>query len=651
MVEIVIDDQNSGVILANLPRRDLATANIGDGRHGFEFIVPTSWRDGQPHRIEVRLPDSAEHPQIESVIFNFGRVTQTIVGRVEGVRGSHLIGWVWDRSSPDSRVELDILVRDKPVTRVVANRMRGDLRRAGIGDGAHGFEWMVEPSLVDGDESVAILVKTSDTFGSQLIGRVDAGTSATQQQDNDKDSQAVTAAANLSSLEPVSQPQSTTEPLVLTVKESITRATSEEAAGNLDYAFDLLKSAVDRDPKNFEVLFRIARVTLALGNTKDAKQYAMNAFALRPNNPKPSVVLARIAEMEGERLLALKYWSNVPKTESAYFERLQKSARILVSLERLDEGCSLLRETVNLRPNDVKQRRFLAQLLDDMGDKDESLEQWRTIKRLDPSDGHAESRIKELQNLRRPPPWTIIPMRYRGAMAAMETPIVLAVGVEPMDLIASVLLARCLSDHFQHPVDLLLPLSIESALDFDREPAIRNVMFEGQYSKLIEALFVLPEYMTANTEARLPRAQMVNRFVDHHRVTTANAIERFDGYFNWLANVTGMNVTTTSRPKVAPTRMIIVSGPTDSIDLSEYLPQERIKLPVENITISESANPAELRKFHADTNSSDIVVTSNSVIANLAALRGAQTFGVVGSNFQILPPLATYVNLITSPYQ
>ena len=61
------------------------------------------------------------------------------VGHVERLCDGELEGWVMDRTSPASPVELEVLVDGEIVGTVLANRYRPDLDRAGLADGRCAF--------------------------------------------------------------------------------------------------------------------------------------------------------------------------------------------------------------------------------------------------------------------------------------------------------------------------------------------------------------------------------------------------------------------------------------------------------------------------------------------------------------------------------
>ncbi|MDA0991050.1 MAG: hypothetical protein O3A51_09900 [Verrucomicrobia bacterium] len=63
-----------------------------------------------------------------------------VVGFIDSIGGARIGGWVWNRQNPGEKVEVEIRLDNQPVETVLADRPRQDLEKAGIGDGAHGFE-------------------------------------------------------------------------------------------------------------------------------------------------------------------------------------------------------------------------------------------------------------------------------------------------------------------------------------------------------------------------------------------------------------------------------------------------------------------------------------------------------------------------------
>ncbi|HTP90835.1 MAG TPA: hypothetical protein VMJ52_03815, partial [Xanthobacteraceae bacterium] len=62
-------------------------------------------------------------------------------GFVDLIKADGIAGWAQDQDHPEAPVCLDIFAGGRPIGRVLANRYREDLERAGLGSGRHGFSF------------------------------------------------------------------------------------------------------------------------------------------------------------------------------------------------------------------------------------------------------------------------------------------------------------------------------------------------------------------------------------------------------------------------------------------------------------------------------------------------------------------------------
>ena len=89
-------------------------------------------------------------------------------GQLDGLEGATITGWAFDPANPDNPVVLDVLDGDGLIARVTANRFRGDLEAAGIGNGRHGFELRLTRGLSPATRHEIRLRRVSD--GRELTG-------------------------------------------------------------------------------------------------------------------------------------------------------------------------------------------------------------------------------------------------------------------------------------------------------------------------------------------------------------------------------------------------------------------------------------------------------------------------------------------------
>jgi glycosyltransferase involved in cell wall biosynthesis len=159
-VSIVVIDNGAviGRVVADLHRPDLAEAGIGDGTHGFQFVVPGGLAPGLRHEIalfrEGDWTPLAESPAVLEPIAEDAAALRDLrgsLGHLEGcldhVSRYQISGWAKDVADNERRVALIISVNDEIIGRVLANRYRPDVEQAGYGDGKYGFEFILPSSL------------------------------------------------------------------------------------------------------------------------------------------------------------------------------------------------------------------------------------------------------------------------------------------------------------------------------------------------------------------------------------------------------------------------------------------------------------------------------------------------------------------------
>ncbi|QFU17183.1 hypothetical protein [Microvirga thermotolerans] len=91
-----------------------------------------------------------------------------IQGRLDAIESRRLYGWVWDRGQPEERLLVRVLFRGRMVASATADRPRIDLRRNGIGDGAHAFEVEL-PDGVGQDLGELEVVAVSRRTGEEIV--------------------------------------------------------------------------------------------------------------------------------------------------------------------------------------------------------------------------------------------------------------------------------------------------------------------------------------------------------------------------------------------------------------------------------------------------------------------------------------------------
>jgi hypothetical protein len=116
-----------------------------------ESIQPLSASDKGPSKTAEAGASEAPAPEQPAAAPLAPQVR--IEGYIEGVQDRRVFGWAWCRSRPAEPVEVEIRVDGKAVSAVRADRFRPDLAKAGLSEGRHGFEAILESELRAEDKS------------------------------------------------------------------------------------------------------------------------------------------------------------------------------------------------------------------------------------------------------------------------------------------------------------------------------------------------------------------------------------------------------------------------------------------------------------------------------------------------------------------
>jgi len=157
-------------VAADRYRADLEKAGIGDGRHGIDVALGEALAIDQRFEIELRCADDWSllpgSPKIiekaieecRSGVDAFGELR----GHIDDADHLRLRGWVQDVSNPTLTVALVISANDKIIGRVLANRFRDDLKKAGVGKGRHSFEFTFPGGLTRTESQMVRVQREAD---------------------------------------------------------------------------------------------------------------------------------------------------------------------------------------------------------------------------------------------------------------------------------------------------------------------------------------------------------------------------------------------------------------------------------------------------------------------------------------------------------
>lgn len=81
--------------------------------------------------------------------------SDAVEGYIDGIQHRRVFGWAWCRGRPNDPVDVEIRFDDRVLLTVRANGFRPDLAKAGLTDGRHAFEAMLENEIA-ADEKARI---------------------------------------------------------------------------------------------------------------------------------------------------------------------------------------------------------------------------------------------------------------------------------------------------------------------------------------------------------------------------------------------------------------------------------------------------------------------------------------------------------------
>jgi hypothetical protein len=128
---------------ANRPRDDLQSIGLTTTHHGFDWRIP---HHGSPFRLTARVAESEVELPGSSV-----EITSSVIyeGTVDGIVRGVLRGWAW-AWDPAISVVVEVFVDGRLCGTTPADAGRADLVMAHLGDGRHGFAWVVPEAFSDG---------------------------------------------------------------------------------------------------------------------------------------------------------------------------------------------------------------------------------------------------------------------------------------------------------------------------------------------------------------------------------------------------------------------------------------------------------------------------------------------------------------------
>jgi hypothetical protein len=176
-VTLIVDGRAVAHGVADLARPSLAQAGIGDGRHGFAIRLPATVLIRGVHTLRVEAEgaqlapaarfgaaDDDEGRELDDIQFQIDGAARrlrppAVTGRIEGIDGRVLSGWVWTPSMPVWRTGVRLLIDGSEHAQTMADLHEPTLEGARVGDGSYGFRFEL-PETIAGSPPRRVRVVT-----------------------------------------------------------------------------------------------------------------------------------------------------------------------------------------------------------------------------------------------------------------------------------------------------------------------------------------------------------------------------------------------------------------------------------------------------------------------------------------------------------
>jgi hypothetical protein len=178
-------------------------------------------------------------------------------GRLDAIENRRLFGWVWDADRPDDRLVVTVRWEGRVVATTIADRPRIDLRRNGIGDGAHSFDVELDDEAFAVRDRLTVMAASPST-GAELALQLPAAA--------ERAAEAAIAAPMSRLLDRLDVLLAAQRRIQLSQKEASDR--SSEVADNatrlVSLASELTESNVAAQASQAEIIHRLSEIDVFL---------------------------------------------------------------------------------------------------------------------------------------------------------------------------------------------------------------------------------------------------------------------------------------------------------------------------------------------------------------------------------------------------
>lgn len=162
IVDILVDGESAGSVMADRPRPDLFRVGLTQVNCGFRFSVPCRWNDGERHLVTARIRNARNELRGNGIPY-----LCRIKGDIEVVTESRVSGWIFNHFAPQNPMPFDLWINGRCIAkRILPQLVRTDVEeRMGLVEGRYpiGFDVELPPQMEWNDTSKAVVLCLPDT--------------------------------------------------------------------------------------------------------------------------------------------------------------------------------------------------------------------------------------------------------------------------------------------------------------------------------------------------------------------------------------------------------------------------------------------------------------------------------------------------------
>ena len=166
VVALVIGERVLAQVVCDQVSERLIPLGVGDGAHAFSWQPPRAVLPAGAGVVEIGMIDEATGRAVGKAVAYRHEAEAAPALRFVLERAQEdglLSGWCWSPEEPERRVALNVLVDGAVVGMTVADVFRADLLAGGVGDGAHGFSFLLPWEVVSAHSAAQIGLADAST--------------------------------------------------------------------------------------------------------------------------------------------------------------------------------------------------------------------------------------------------------------------------------------------------------------------------------------------------------------------------------------------------------------------------------------------------------------------------------------------------------